>query len=125
MKIRLDHVTNSSSSGFIVSLAKSEVDDFRDYIHELEKHEDAQNEGVNLYLLTDSKKELDEYTNRGPIDWAQKPTGPRFERMDQKHYEMCLEVIKHGGTAVDVWIDHNVSEKFSDDYGDNILDNFM
>ena len=125
MKIRLDHVTNSSSSGFIVSLAKAEVDDFRDYIHELAKHEDAQNEGVRIYLLTDSKEELDEYCNEGPIDWAQKPTGPHFNRMMKEHYEMCLEIVQNGGTAVDVWIDHNVAEQFADDYKDNILDNFM
>jgi len=125
MKLKCDHVTNSSSSGFILSLSKDQVDNFSDYMADLNEHEDAGNEGVRVYLIAKDKEYLDEYVNDGPVDWAQKPTGIRFNRMSEDHYKMCLEIVEEGGVAVECWVDHNVSEKFDDDWGSNIMDNYM
>jgi hypothetical protein len=124
MKIRLDYVTNSSSSGFIVSLLKNEVEDFQEYMSKLNNHPDAGNEGVRIYLLSETVDELKEYVNKGPLDWAQKPTGPRFNRMTEEHYNLCKEIIEEGGIAVECWIDYNVCEKFDNDYGNKIVDCF-
>jgi len=124
MKIKLDYVTNSSSTGFIVGISRTEVESFAEYIAELNDHEDAANEGVSAEMFAYDKKELDEYTNDGPIDWAQKPTGPRFERLGPEQYKSCLEIIENGGVAIECWIDNNVCEKFDDDYGDKIVESF-
>lgn len=124
MKIRLDHVTNSSSSGYIVALHKGEQESFEEYINELDKHEDAMNEGCRIYMIAKTMDELNEYTNGRPFDWASKPCGLNFEHLDERHYNLCKEVIEEGGMAVECWIDYNVGEQFDDDYGKQIIETF-
>ncbi len=124
MKIRLDHVTNSSSSGFIVALHKEEQESFEEYINELDKHEDAQNEGCRIYMIATTMDELNEYTNGRPFDWASKACGLNFENLNKEHYNLCKEVVEEGGIAIQCWIDWNVCEQFDDDYSDQVIESF-
>lgn len=118
MKIKSDFVTNSSSSSFIVGWDPDTFSDLEDYIHKLNEHEDAGNEGVRYYESFRTMKELDEYTNDGPFDWASLPCGVRFENLNEESYEICKSMLKEYGSATIVMVDYNVCEIFEDDMGD-------
>lgn len=118
MKFKSDFVTNSSSSSFIVGWNPDEISDLEEYVIELDKHEYAGNEGVRMYEGFTTMKELDEYTNDGPFDWASLPGGVRFENLNKEAYEICKSMIEKHGSATIVMVDYNVCDIFQDDMGD-------
>lgn len=118
MKLKMDFVTNSSSTGYIVALKPNELEEFEDYINYLDDKEEAANEGVRCYFKSDSYEELREYTNGGPLDWVDRACGQRFERMDQDNFERCKEIIDSGKAAAEVWVDYNACELFEEHFED-------
>jgi len=124
MKIKLDFITNSSSSGFILSLRKENRDAFEEYMDNLNHHSDAGNEGVRIYMIADSVERLNKYTDERAIDWITRATAVQYDNLSEANYKTCKEIIEEGGVAVECWVDYNVCEKFDEDYGSNIIESF-
>jgi len=114
MKVKLDFVTNSSSACYVMSLKSDLVPGFEDFMNELDKNPDHGNEGVRIYETFHTLKELQEYVNGGPYDWASKPMGLKFNNWEEGTYLQVKEIIDEGHVAVYCAIDYNACEEFDD-----------
>jgi hypothetical protein len=104
-----------------MAVTEEQFPDLQDSIEELDKNPDA-NEGVRIYQTFKNKKHLDEFTNDGPLDWAQFPRGPHFHNMGQFAYEACKDVLNEGRLAVYMAADNNVAGLFQDKWCDLIAE---
>ena len=122
MKIKLDFITNSSSSCFIIGIENQVQLDLKDFVKELDRHPDAGNEGVRIYETFRTIRRLNSYTNGGPLDWVQKARGPEFRELGESTYTACKEVLQKNKIAVYMAVDYNVVEQFLAEWDDLILE---
>lgn len=121
MKIRSDFVTNSSSVGYVVVIDPDELDGLKEFVKQLDQHEDAGNEGVRVRYIFENKQQLDEHVNDGPLDWARLPGGPRFINMNQTKYNEWFEHIAEGSILCYVSVDREVCDDFEVYYRDRVI----
>ena len=89
-------------------------------IKRLNKNPRASNEGVRIYQILRDKKQLDEYTNAGPYDWASKPRGLQYNSLSKDQYDLCEERIDDC-ILVYLAVDYNVTEIFHDKVDDDMV----
>jgi hypothetical protein len=121
MKIKLDFVTNSSSTCFLLVIPENISDELKESIEYYNDDPEGWSEGTRSYLFTNKLKELQEFTNDGPLDWASLPGGPQFHNLSENDYNEYKEIIENGDTVVKVWVDYNVCESFENRWKNYII----
>lgn len=123
MKVKQDFVTNSSSVCYVVSAESEEMrDDMIELVQKIAKLPVAGNEGAEATYIGNTIKELNEYTQGRPWDWASEPRGIDYYNLGESSYERCKELIEQGHHILIARIDWNANHYFDERYEEYILD---
>lgn len=113
MKVKNDFVTNSSSSSYIISIHENDlstIEDWVDKVNQIQEQKNLSDYGVSIFTVLTNKKELDVYTNNGPLDWVQECTGPDFDWVCESSYKEWKKLImKDKRIIVGISIDNLVN----------------
>ena len=113
MKIKIDFVTKSSSSAYVVSLPSDKVSEFEKYLDEMSNRPEWRgSEGFRIWERFDTKKQLYEHATDRPYDWASKAMHHEIENMDIDTFNQCLEIINDGCVALYVAVDYQGCDTF-------------
>jgi hypothetical protein len=98
MKIKMDFVTNSSSTCYIFS---SRVPIDISQINVKLRRWDC------LKCLKTKEQAISAANEKGRCDWIDLARGPEFYHMTEKEYNTCIDLIKGGKYAIHVKINRN------------------
>lgn len=110
MKVKSDFVTNSSSNCYLVlDISKNgrfkEIDEVLEKCSNELEYVDLAQLDCTFYNLRD----LDEYTNDGPLDWVQEVMGPKMWNLGMDTYAACKEIFEnHKGMVHMIHFDRNM-----------------
>lgn len=124
MRIKQDFVTNSSSACFLVAIHKTEQEKFEKFLVKLNSDPMSSNEGVGYTEKWKNLKELQDFVNGHPYDWASYPRGLDFKNMEEEHYNTCKECFEAIPEDViyEVRVDYNACDSFLSKYDKCIIE---